>query len=67
MEKRDDFSSLAALFEQNNLSIEEHRYRDEGGEVYAVQIGDKSLPTLLLIHGSPGTGPHGRNLFYRLI
>ncbi|MCH1416925.1 MAG: alpha/beta hydrolase [Flavobacteriaceae bacterium] len=54
MEKRDDFSSLATLFEQNNLSIEEHLYRVEGGELYAVQIGDKSLPTLLLIHGSPG-------------
>ena len=54
MEKRDDFSSLATVFEQNNLSIEEHHYRVEGGELYAVQIGDKSLPTLLLIHGSPG-------------
>ena len=54
MEKRDDFSSLATLFEQRNLSIEEHHYPVEGGEVYAVQIGDKSLPTLLLIHGSPG-------------
>lgn len=54
MEKRDDFSSLATLFEQRNLSIEEFRYPVEGGELYAVQIGDKTLPTLLLIHGSPG-------------
>jgi len=54
MEKRDDFSVLATAFEQNNLSIEEHRYPIEGGEIYAVQVGDKTLPTLLLIHGSPG-------------
>lgn len=54
MEKRDDFSSLAAVFEQNNLAIEEHRYSIEGGDIYAVQVGDKSLPPLLLIHGSPG-------------
>ena len=54
MEKREDFSSLAAAFRQNNLSIEEYRYRLEGGEIYAVQIGDKTLPALLLIHGSPG-------------
>ena len=54
MEKRDNFLSLAAAFEQRNLFIEEHRYPVEGGEIYAVQIGDKTLPTLLLIHGSPG-------------
>ena len=54
MEEREDFSSLAAAFEQNNLSIEEYRYRLEGGEIYAVQVGDKTLPALLLIHGSPG-------------
>ena len=54
MEKRDDFSSLAAVFEQNNLAIEEHLYSFEEGELYAVQVGDKSLPPLLLIHGSPG-------------
>ena len=54
MEKRDNFLSLAAAFEQRNLFIEEHRYPVEGGEIYVVQIGDKTLPTLLLIHGSPG-------------
>ena len=54
MENREDFSSLAAAFEQSNLSIEEYRYRLEGGEVYVVHVGDKTLPALLLIHGSPG-------------
>lgn len=54
MEKRDDFSSLATAFRQNNLSIEEHHYPIEEGEIYAVQVGDKTLPALLLIHGSPG-------------
>ncbi|MEL0275421.1 MAG: hypothetical protein VW943_05790 [Flavobacteriaceae bacterium] len=43
MEKRDNFLSLAAAFEQRNLFIEEHRYPVEGGEIYAVQIGDKTL------------------------
>jgi len=54
MGERDDFSSLATVFEQKSLSIEEYRYPTEGGEIYAVQVGDKTFPTLLLIHGSPG-------------
>ncbi len=54
MEKRDDFSNFKIAFQQKKLPIEEYRYTLDDGEMYYVQIGDKSLPTLLLIHGSPG-------------
>ena len=54
MEKRDDFSDFKIAFQQKKLPIEEYRYPLDDGEMYYVRIGDKSLPTLLLIHGSPG-------------
>jgi len=54
MEKRDDFSDFKIAFQQKKLPIEEYRYTLDDGEMYYVRIGDKSLPVLLLIHGSPG-------------
>lgn len=54
MEKRDDFSDFKIAFQQKKLPIVEYRYTLDDGEMYYVRIGDKSLPVLLLIHGSPG-------------
>ena len=54
MEKRDDFSEFKIAFQQKKLPIEEYRYTLDDGEMYYVRIGDKSLPVLLLIQGSPG-------------
>lgn len=63
MEKRDDFSDFKIAFQQNKLPIEEYRYTLDAGEMYYVSIGYKSLPVLLLIHGSQGIGPPGKIWF----
>ncbi len=54
LEERENFSVLKQAFEAQGIPISAHRYKREDGEVYYVKIGDENLPTLLLIHGSPG-------------
>lgn len=54
MEQRDHFTNLITPFEQKGLAVKAHHYQRQDEAVYAVQIGNKDLPVLLLIHGSPG-------------
>ena len=54
MDDRSSFTALQTEFNQKGISITEHQYPLSGGELYYVTIGENDLPSLLLIHGSPG-------------
>ncbi|MGB1449877.1 MAG: alpha/beta fold hydrolase [Flavobacteriaceae bacterium] len=54
MDDRSSFTALQTEFNQKGISIAEHQYPLSGGELYYVTIGENDLPSLLLIHGSPG-------------
>lgn len=54
MEKRDSFAAIKKEFKGRGITLSEHFLTLEEGVFYYVQIGDASLPPLVLIHGSPG-------------
>lgn len=64
MENRLAFSKEKEVFEQNGIPIEANRYSTKSGDVFYVKVGDDDLPSLLLIHGSPGDWTAWKQLIF---
>jgi pimeloyl-ACP methyl ester carboxylesterase len=46
---------LTAIFSSRNIDASIHYYETHGRKLRYVSVGNDSLPTLLLLHGSPGS------------
>lgn len=46
---------IAAEFASAGISYTDHYYEAEGYQIHYVSVGDPSKPTVLFIHGSPGS------------
>ena len=49
-----DFEDVKQAFAAKNIELAQHSYATETGRLSYVSAGDPTLPTLVLIHGSPG-------------
>src|SRR6476661_4660567 len=52
---RKDDKELEKIFSENNIPASIHYYSTHGRTLRYVSVGDENLPTLLFLHGSPGS------------
>lgn len=59
---RPDFETIQADFAQKGISMTQQQLAVSDGGIHYVRVGDETLPSLLLVHGSPGDWSAWRSL-----